>query len=318
MLAGHPVGARFGVLLAGLGLAVPCFVRGAPLARCLLECFMGLSFALAVALMLAPPIAGLRARLAYLCGWCGSRRVGRCTRQVDIAAAVQLALATAVLAGAIAAVKAASESDLGLPVRWFSGAVAALAVAEMATACTSLAAALVGLTIPPFFQSPHRSASVGEFWSKRWNLPASELFRRNCFMPLARHDTGLAFFTTFAVSAVAHALLAYLALGRWGIAVICGTFFLVQPLLIVAERRMTVRTWRPASARAWTLAVLAITSPLVVEPLLQIAEQAWGVPDNVLGPTFAVLVFVILMSSLIALASISADEPVQESILPDV
>src|SRR5882724_9496910 len=56
-----------------------------------------------------------------------------------------------------------------------------------------------------------------------------------------------------------------------------------------------------AARRAWTLGVLAITSPLFVEPLLQIAERSWGVPGSVLFPTLAVLGFVIVFSSIFSL-----------------
>jgi hypothetical protein len=116
----------------------------------------------------------------------------------------------------------------------------------------------------------------------------------------------LALFTAFALSGVGHALLAYMALERWKIPLICGAFFLVQLLLIAAERWMNVRRWRPMAGRAWTLAVLAITSPLIVEPALQIVERGWGAPDNVLLPTVAVLGSVIVFSSIISLAALTS------------
>jgi hypothetical protein len=86
----------------------------------------------------------------------------------------------------------------------------------------------------------------------------------------------------------------------------CGAFFLVQPLFIVAERRMRVRRWLPAAGRAWTLAILTITSPLFVEPALQIIEPSWGAPDTVLTPVIAVLGFVIVMNAFFALGSLAA------------
>src|SRR4051812_43110683 len=41
VLSAHPIGARVGVLMAGLLVAVPCFVQASPLSRFLLMCFMG-------------------------------------------------------------------------------------------------------------------------------------------------------------------------------------------------------------------------------------------------------------------------------------
>ena len=192
--------------------------------------------------------------------------------------------------------------------RWLAGGIGILAVAEMATACQNFVTALMGVIVPPLFQSPYRSASVSEFWTKRWNLPASQLLRTYCFAPLARRGVALALFATFALSAVGHTLLAKLVLGpgKWRTAMACGAFFLAQPLLVAAERRLNVRRWRPAAGRAWTLTVLAITSPLVVETILQIVEKGWGASGDVLPPTAAVLGFVIVLSSIVSLAALAS------------
>lgn len=85
-----------------------------------------------------------------------------------------------------------------------------------------------------------------------------------------------------------------------------GTFFVVQPLLIAVERWMKVRRWRPAAGRAWTLAVLAITSPLIVEPALQLIEPSWGTPDKVLLPTIRVLGLVIFVNVFVSLGSLAS------------
>jgi hypothetical protein len=90
-----------------------------------------------------------------------------------------------------------------------------------------------------------------------------------------------------------------MAIGKWGISFSCGAFFCVQPLLIAAERRMNLRRWRLAAARIWTLAALTITSPLFVEPALQIIESSWGTQHSPLGPTVSALVFVMGLCGLI-------------------
>jgi hypothetical protein len=85
-----------------------------------------------------------------------------------------------------------------------------------------------------------------------------------------------------------------------------GAFFLVQPPLIAVERRMKVRRWRPAAGRAWTLAALAIASPLLVEPALQLVEPSWGTPDQLLLPTVRVLGLAIFVSVFVSLGSLAS------------
>jgi hypothetical protein len=316
VLSAHPIGARVGAVLAGLFLAVPCFVRYGPFARALLLGLMLAPIAAAAALVLAPPLTGLRARMAYLLTYANTHPVTRRERGFDAAAFLRLILATIILGAAIAVVKAAGASGLGLLVRWLAGEIAALAVAEMITAGLPFAAAPLGLNVPPLMQSPYRSASVSEFWAKRWNLRVSEfLFRKCCFAPFARQGVAIALFVPFAISAGAHVAIAYVALGRWGISLICGAFFLVQPLLIAAERWLTVRRWRPAARHAWTLAVLTLVSPLFIEPALQAAERDWGGLDQVPGQALALLGVVIAVSSVIALASLTARPPPGPAIL---
>jgi hypothetical protein len=176
----------------------------------------------------------------------------------------------------------------------------------MATTGPNFVMAALGINVPPFFQSPYRSVTISEFWGKRWNLAAEEFLRRCCFAPLARCGAVFAMFATFAISAVGHALMAFFALGRWKIAVVFGAFFLVQPLLIAAERRFAVRRWRPEAARAWTLTALTITSPMIIEPTLQGMERFWGAPDNVLVPTLAALGVIIILSGIVSLVSLAS------------
>jgi len=112
ILSANRIGARAGVLLAGLFLAVPCFVRTPPLFRGLLMCGMLMPFAAAAAFVLAPPIAGIRARLGYLCSWCGTHPIKRRARGFNVPSLLQLIVATAVLDAAIAAIIAVPASGL--------------------------------------------------------------------------------------------------------------------------------------------------------------------------------------------------------------
>jgi hypothetical protein len=182
-----------------------------------------------------------------------------------------------------------------------------LSFAEMATAGHSFLTALIGISAPAWMRSPYLSISIREFWAERWNPAASALIFGKCiFAPLAGRGVGLALFATFLGSAVAHMLLLYMATTRWSVSLMCGTFFLVQPLFIAAERWMNMRLWWAVARRAWTFAVLAITSPLFVEPMLQLIEPTWGTPNQVLLPTLQVLGLVILMNVLVSLGSFAS------------
>jgi len=306
VLSANPIGARAGVLLAGLCLAVPCLVRTAPLNGLLLAVFLCVPFLAAAGLLRVRPLAGFWARLAHLCAWSDTCPVQRCARGFAAAALRNLFLATVVFAAAIAMLQTVPAKGLYLPIRWLAGGIGVLAFGEMATAGPNFVMAALGINVPPFFQSPYRSVTVSEFWGKRWNRAAGELLRRCCFAPLARWGAGFALFATFALSAVGHALMAGFALRRWNMAVIFGAFFLVQPLLIAAERRLAVRRWRPAAGSAWTMTALAITSPMFIEPTLQFFERSWGAPDLVLAPTLAALGFIIILSGVVSLVSLAS------------
>jgi hypothetical protein len=303
ILSAHPATARVGVLVAGLFLAVPCFLWESPLARGFLMCFMGLPLAVAAFPFLVLPNAGFRARRAYVLTWLGIKRRAR---SFDVGSLLHLIGATVIFAAAMATVKAVPAAGPWLFVRWLAGGIMVLAFGEMATALHQFLTTLMGITAPSLMQSPHRSVSLQEFWTRRWNPSMSELvFRPFFFAPLARRGVVLAVFAAFLASALAHVLLMDMAGGKWGIAFMCGAFFLVQPLFIIAERRMKVRRWRPTAGRTWTFAVLAITSPLFVEPNLQLVALSWGAPDNVLLPTLVVLGAAIVVSVLFALPALA-------------
>lgn len=306
ILPAYSIGARIGPLVAGIFLAVPCFTATLPLLRGLLMCFTAVPFLAAIALAGAPRLQGFRARLAHLCFRSGIYQGKQPAHRLDAAALLQLVIATAVFAAAMAVVKVTPAFGQGLPVRWLAGGIMIFAVAEMATAGLPLVAAAFGVAVWPFMQSPYRSASIGEFWTRRWNIYTSALARKYCFAPLARRGVALALFTTFFISAVAHVLLFAMAAGRWKMSLICGAFFLVQPLLIGIERRLKVRHWHRAAARTWTLTALALTSPLFVEPALQIFEKSWGAPGDMLLPVVATLGFVLGFSGILSLVAFAA------------
>ncbi|HEX4350724.1 MAG TPA: MBOAT family protein [Verrucomicrobiae bacterium] len=293
----YPIIERLVVIVTGLFFAVPCFLWAPPLARGLLMCCMAFPFAIAATSLFAPPTAGFRARLAFFFTWLGTQRIEHRTRSFDVASLLHLIAATVVLGAAVACVKSVPAFGFWLVARWLAGGIMVLAFAEMATAGQDFLTASLGLRTPSLMRSPVLSTSVGEFWTKRWNVTASAVaFRPLVFAPLAQRGIVVALFATFLASAIGHVLLAYMAMGRWPISLICGAFFLVQPLLILVERRMRVRRWPVAAARAWTLSALAITSPLFVEPGIELVAPSWGATKDVLMPTMFVFGFSVILN----------------------
>jgi hypothetical protein len=286
VLLAHSITMRLGILIAGASLAVPCFLQASPLSRGLLMCCMMFPFAVASAPLFAPPNAGFRGRLTYFFSWMGTQKIQRRACGFDKASLLHLVAATMVLAAALAGVKAASTVGLGLLLRWLAGGIMIFAFAEIATASHDFLTALAGLNSPALMRSPCLSTSVAEFWTKRWNVAASALgFRPLFFAPLARRGAIFGLFAAFLASAIGHVLLAYMAMMRWKISLVCGAFFLVQPFLILAERRMNVRRWPATAARVWSLAALAITSPLFVEPGIELIAPSLHATNGLLAPT---------------------------------
>jgi hypothetical protein len=300
------IGARLAALLAGLFLAVPCFVEASPFARLVLVCFLALPLAASIAFLLRPPIAGVQQRMAYLCTWCGTRSVQFVSRYIRTEAIVRFALATLMFGAAIAVIQTTRGTNAWLVVRWLAGGIAILAVTEMITACQDAISAMIGVTAPALFESPHRSTSLSEFWAQRWNPLASAVFHKAFFRPLAQWSAAFAMVAVFAISAVGHGLLTLFALGRTQIALVCAAFFLLQPMFIAVERKLKVRRWSSTAGWLWTVAVLAITSPLFVEPLLQIVEKSWPESNSVLLPTAIASGSALVLTGFASLACLSA------------
>lgn len=308
LLATHPAGALFAVLACGLLLSVPCLLREPPLIRGLFMLMTSVAFISAAALAMVPPIRNPRARIAYLFTWAGQQCFVRFERRLDRKALIHFLIATAVFALTIGLTKAASAKPGLLILRWIGGGILILAFAEMLTAALPLVGAVFGTTIPTLMRSPYLSTSITEFWTRRWNIFTSEkIFRAYVFDPL-KHRAGpcSAMFAAFALSGVIHFLLAWMALERWCISLLWLAFFVVQPLFILAERGMQLRRWHTPARRVWTLSALAVSSPLFVEPALQIIAPSWGSTWQVVTPTLVVTGFLILLSSVLSLASLAS------------
>lgn len=155
--------------------------------------------------------------------------------------------------------------------RWLVGVLLCYATADTLVGVIRVVYRLFGLVPPPIHRHPILSKSVGEFWSRRWNLPVHEWLWRHCFKPVARRSSvtaGVAI--VFAVSMLMHAWTIVFGAGL-SMALLVAAFFLIQGVLVVVERSLRVAYWPNIAARAWAASCVIGTLPLFIEPILRIA-----------------------------------------------
>jgi len=157
-----------------------------------------------------------------------------------------------------------------LLVRWASGLVGFYSLVEALGAAMLQGYLLAGMQPPPLHLTPVLARTVQEFWGERWNLEIRRWLHLHAFMPLARRRKPTAgVLAAFFCSTLLHVWLMLPSRG-WQMAGLWALFFTAQGLIIIVERRVGVAKWRPALARAWTLTLLVLTSPLFVEPILRV------------------------------------------------
>jgi len=112
------------------------------------------------------------------------------------------------------------------------------------------------------FAAPQKSASLADFWGRRWNRPFSDLMRKTVFGSVARHGfPASATYAAFLASGLLHELaISVPARAGYGRPV---AYFALQGLFVLAERR-----WPPSSPNRLRTSV-AVLAPL---PLLMIPE----------------------------------------------
>jgi hypothetical protein len=119
-----------------------------------------------------------------------------------------------------------------------------------------------GVNAKPLMNWPLLSASVSEFWGKRWNTAFRDLTHKFLFAPLARKfgpRRGLA--VGFLFSGVVHELVITVpAGGGYGLPTL---YFAVQGLGILIEKRAKLRG---AAGRAFAVLVLVAPAPLLFPP----------------------------------------------------
>ncbi|SEK81965.1 MBOAT, membrane-bound O-acyltransferase family [Stigmatella aurantiaca] len=206
------------------------------------------------------------------------RKARRAASRLDGAALKRLAVAAPLVGlawGTLAYGCPLLSGGLRLAVRWGAGLVFLYTAVEAAMALVLIAYGLRGMDPRPLHEDPLLSRTISEFWSHRWNQTVHRFLKQHVFVPVARRRGvwgGTA--AVFGVSALGHAAFMLPAVGPFW-AGMMGAFFLIQLPLVWLERVLAVGRWPAPLAHLWTVTWLGASSPLFVEPCLQIVDT-WG------------------------------------------
>jgi alginate O-acetyltransferase complex protein AlgI len=118
-----------------------------------------------------------------------------------------------------------------------------------------------GFDAQPPFHAPHRSGSLREFWSRRWNVGYSELMQAAVFRPLRRHPK-LATAAVFLFSGLLHEVAISVPVqAGYGLPT---SYFLLHGAATLLEPRIVTPGTLPA--RIWTAAIVLIPLPVLFHP----------------------------------------------------
>jgi hypothetical protein len=264
-------GVGVALVLSAALLPVPAFLDGPPVLRFLLALVLVVCFLRLVDFWRDGAPGSFRGRVAHLGAGFDTRLAVPRPPGIELRRLGRLAVAGALFLAALASARAARSLAAwpGDAVRWLAGAVMTFTAFEAGVALLVIAAGLCGVTPPVMHAAPHRSRSLAEFWGARWNRVVGRILRARVFAPLAHRGASSALLATFVASAALHVYAAGVSLDAVA-AASWGAFFLVQPPLLWMERRLRVRRWTDAAARAWTLFALALPGPLFVEPFVRL------------------------------------------------
>ncbi len=282
LLATGPVWRRgAAVLLVGAGYVVPFL---APAEDPTFRAFVALGSlwftARTVELLREPrPLPAAR-RIWHAVGLVDTLRVRRMAPMLDVSALARLLVCAPMVIAGWAGVYYGSHLLSGaarLAVRWSAGVVFVYTAVETVVSAVIVLYGLLGIDPRPLHDDPIRSRTITEFWSRRWNRVVHRFLKQNIFAPVARRGrTELGLVLAFLMSAFIHFAFMLPAVGlAW--AAMMGSFFVLQLPFLWAERALGVNRWPAPLARAWTLGLLLVSSPLFVEPVLQIVDT-WSAP----------------------------------------
>jgi hypothetical protein len=270
----NPSARRVALAIAFVALLVPLgFPAQWPLSRGTFTIFALAVFGRALDLALRPTALSFGARLWFLLALFDVRRAKRVAPRLDGAELRWLlghAVAVAFASIGITLIAPALAGPARWWVRWSCGACFCYAYVEVLHSLLLIAYRLAGVALPRINDFPIRSATLVEFWGRRWNRVVAGWLRDYLFFPLARRGApGAGVCLAFAASTALHFWLAFVALDLRG-GLLMASFFVVQAVAILLERRLGVTRWPPGHRRAWAIAWLLASSPLFVEPALLI------------------------------------------------
>ena len=145
--------------------------------------------------------------------------------------------------------------------------------------CNLLAGAwrLAGVPCGGLFRAPLRARTLGEFWSRRWNLAFSEMTSIAVYRPLEKRlGRPLAIYSGFVVSGLLHeAAISLPVRAGFGLPLL---YFLLHGALVLLEGVLARRGLAPRGwwGRVWTLGWLAVPLPLLFHPWF-LAGTIWPV-----------------------------------------
>ena len=268
-LAATRSGARIGVAVAAAGLLVPAITDTSPLARAFVGIAFLMCFVRSLDLLRGPTIPEPGRRILHLLVVADSRRGHRIAREVSVPAVARAVAWLGVLATVVMVLLLPAAAALPRVWQWALVAVFIVAMFEGTEALVSvMGRAAFGFRTPVLSRQPYESRTLSEFWGRRWNPVISGVLRDHCFTPLARRPR-LALAAAFLGSAALHFYLGTVSLDMT-MAASLGLFFVIQPPLLLAERRLQVRRWPRYAGAAWTIGTLVLAWPLVAEPLLRL------------------------------------------------
>lgn len=154
--------------------------------------------------------------------------------------------------------------------RLLLGGAVVYAGMEAIVGALRIAHRLAGIQIPPLQDRPLLSLSIREFWNRRWNRPVSGWLDTFVFEPVAkRRGATVGLLAAFAASGLLHAWV-FLASVGWIAAISAGLFFVFQGFFVLVESFVDIRKASHGLRRMWTLGLLALSSPLFVDPVLRV------------------------------------------------
>jgi len=262
-----------GIFIAAVILLLPVAMKTSPEVSRRVTLTLASIIALrAIDLSTEVPSRSLAWRVLHVFMPFDTRLARRCRPHLDF----RQALGTIVWAVlSYAAFRAAANSPVApltahYLVRWLSAIVWVMALFETLAGVISVTLTMVGVQIPSLHDAPHKSRTLREFWSVRWNKIISRWLRDHVYTPLARRGyDDAALLASFAASAAIHFYITSVLLNaRW--ALLMAALFLIQGPLLWAEDALRIRQRTVLVGRLWTLGLVILLSPLFTEPVLRI------------------------------------------------